>query len=356
VTIYSPTIGQVLCETQSFAEGRYSCGGSFFTPTQSELVLTYRITGRGEPIEYSTTVPTPAGDPWADYDNDFGITLERVLHLTGQITLPSGSPVSHAKVQISGPAYLQAQADSQGHYDLYLPLPDGVTLGVLTLEATKADDRGYGTLSENLILETIGIIEKEMNLTLEPEKVSPPPADPATLPTKLVFIGQVLNGAVANFGVGNVPVKVSAPGFIEDGQCVTMTNGIYNGYFNCYTNLLKRETFTATITVENFGTTVTKQVTVTAANLPTAGTTDGLEIGKITAQPKTLHLTGQVYAVGETEVKAEVAIKVTGAKNLMLLRPKPITSVTSRRGWPCPTMPRATSPSTIMQRCQLRLA
>ncbi len=317
VTIYSPTLGQAVCETNTFAEGRYSCGSSFFTPNSPDIQLTYRITGRGAPIEITTSAPTPQGGQWGKYERNFEVTLERVLHVKGQVTLANGSPVSNAQVRVSGPAYLLTHADDTGYYDVYLPLPDGVTMGVLTIDATKEDHSGYGKSEENLLLDTTGIIELERNIILEPDKKPDPKTEEDVRATTLVFIGRLLNAKNPTIGVGSATMMVSAPGFIEDATCQTMTNGEYNGYFNCYAKLLKREAFTATITATNMGSPVSKSVAIAVADLPSAGTTNGTEIGTLTAQPQAIRLTGIVSAPGELEIDANIKLKAMAGTRIL---------------------------------------
>ncbi len=319
VTVYSPTLGLALCETATFKGGRYACGGSFSTPRASNLELVYRITGRGAPIEHRTTVPTPAGGVWASQSKDFQISVERVLHLTGRVSYASGAPVANARLQVSGPAYLQAQADAFGFYDIYLPLPDGVTVGLLTLEATEEDSRGYAKRQENLILEARGVTELERDLQLEPDK-QPEPDENANKRT-LVFIGRVMNGygntSTGDVGAGGVPVTVSAPGYIEGDRCeaVTSSSGVYNGYFTCSAPLLSEEGFTATLTAHNFGGATTASITVTPDDLPAKGATTGKEVGDFTVRPTTLRVKGKVLVPGE--VDAQVVIEARAENKLV---------------------------------------
>ena len=319
VTVYSPTLGLALCETATFGGGRYACGGSFSTPRASNLELVYRITGRGAPIEHRTTVPTPAGGEWASQSKDFQVSVERVLHLTGRVSYASGAPVANAMLQVSGPAYLQAQADAFGFYDLYLPLPDGVTVGLLTLEATKEDSRGYAKRQENLLLEARGVTELERDLQLEPDK-QPEPGENANKRT-LVFIGRIMNGygnaGAGNIGAGGVPVTVSAPGYIEGDRCeaVTSSSGIYNGYFTCSAPLLREEGFTATLTAHNFGGATTASITVTPDDLPAKGATTGKEVGDFTVRPTTLRVKGKVLVPGE--VDAQIVIEARAESRLV---------------------------------------
>ena len=307
VTVYSPTLGTTLCETGTFKRGRYTCGGSFDTPSTSTIELLYTITGRGAPVTYRATVPTPRGGAWDTHKEDFQISLERVLHLTGQVIYASGVGVKNAKLQVSGPAYLQAEADAQGYYDIYAPLPDGVTVGVLTLEATEEDSRGYAKSEENLLLAETGIIELQRDLLLEPDKVPEPSA--AADKRTLVFIGRIIN-AYGEVGVGGVPVSVSAPGYIKDDRCeaVTSSHGIYNGYFTCHATLLTEEAFSATLSARNFGSAVTESITVTPDDFPAKGATKGKEIGTFSVRPTTLRVKGAVRVPGVAEVDAQVII------------------------------------------------
>ena len=303
VTIYSPTLGQNVCESASFQEGRYSCGASFFTPSSSSLALTYRITGRGQPVEFTTTVPTPAGGDWGVAERDFAVNVERVLHLTGRVTHPSGAAVADAKLRVSGPAYLQAQADASGNYDVYLPLPDGVSVGVLTLEATGEDLQGYAKLSENFVRPETGVISLARDLVLTPDA---PPADDKANDRTVVFTGKVLNTLSGGVGVANVPVSVSAPGSIEDGRCETVS--AVSGAYTCSALLTTTEGFSATVSGQGFGTGVATSVTLSAQDLPTAGASVSVE-RDLNVQPATLRLGGRVLT-DEANVDATVSVTV----------------------------------------------
>ena len=315
VTVYSPTLGQALCETATVAGGRYTCGGSFFTPDSATIALNYRISGRGKEITLSETIPTPQGGDVAEVVKDFEADVARVLHLKGRVTHEAGGPVANARIRVTGPGFLIDTADESGYYDVYLPLPDGVTLGLLTIESVQEDNRGAAKVVENFFVEEEGITLLERDLVVEPDK-KPEPSEESRKRT-LVFIAQLVNGLDGETGVGSAKVTVSAPGYIEDGQCeaTTMTNGIYNGYFNCYATLLTDQPFSATLKAEGFDASFSKQITVSADDLPSESTTKGKEMGSFILNPESVRLSGHVIAAGEVETIARLDVAVSADGN-----------------------------------------
>jgi outer membrane protein assembly factor BamB len=225
------------------------------------------------------------------------LPLSGSLRLNGQVRDTSGAAVPSARLRFSGPAYTQAAADAHGYFTTYLPLPDGVSTASLITEATSAGSSGYGQHTQNLSLSETGIIAISYDLVIEP-RTNPPGNDLRTERT-VIFTGQVQNALVAGMGLGQVSVRISAPGAISRDVCQTTTRsgGEDSGTFECQATLLTDEPFSATITTSNFGSTTTI-IDVTADDLPLPGTSTRLDVGTLLNSPRTLQLSGQMTADG----------------------------------------------------------
>jgi choice-of-anchor A domain-containing protein len=310
VVISAPQLGgEVLCDTTTFAEGAYDCSltdfAAFFN-NQSTLDLLYRVTGRGDPITATTTIPLPAPGDWAEQRFDLEAAPTNVLHLTGRLFQLGGEPLAGGLIRISGPAFIQGAADENGNYDLYLPIPDGYISGDLEYEVFDQASNHYTSLFKPFTITGPGIVEIQQDFTVEADPL--PPGDEggeASQSRQLIINGIIRNSLDNNNGVAGLQVSITSP-VLAGGRCDTRTGA--DGGFTCNTNVLTDSAFTVLVRGAGLGPSEVVELSrpVTTDEIPALGSSQVIAV-ELTGAFQTRRLTLQGLVVN-TLVSGEAVL------------------------------------------------
>jgi pimeloyl-ACP methyl ester carboxylesterase len=328
VTITSPTLGnEILCSGYTYSKGYYRCEVTFPTPSENTMVLEYTLLGRGEPIQRTITITTPAADGLQKERQDFVTTLPNVLHLVGTVRDTSGAIVPKARIQVTGPSQLLFEANDAGYYNQYVPLPEGVKTGNLFYQTVTAEGKGYGEISQGFtIADGITEITTDLEINLANKL---PTVPPATVTSRtLILRGTVKHAAYPDFPLAGVSVKVSAPRFIEQGACSTVSDT--NGNYECRTVLLTDQPFLAVVTAVGAGPEQRQTLDIAASEIPAKGSTL-VKTVNLQLNPTLIDLSGTIGSGTETVVEASLELKVK-AGNTTLVTQQVVTDAQGRYG------------------------
>jgi outer membrane protein assembly factor BamB len=314
VIISSTTLGQEICRDVTDSNGSYSCQAGFATPSAAQLGLHYQVSGRGTALNVDHSIATPVSSRVTEQTQNFEVSLQRVLNLTGVVTDDKDAPAPNASVQVAGFDTVAGTTDSDGKYSLFLPLPDGISLGQLEYDAIGAGLNSRAKFTASFNAGALGMVEVKRNLKLESAVIPPPPSkdviqavEPQT--RQITFTGQIVNALSGGEGWGDVKISIAAVGKIADDKCETKSM-VGNGSFKCTVTLLNDAPFTATFNASGFGSVGTTELPIIAANIPALGAKSVIELGKLEVKPTTLHLTGVLSAATKPLPEASVAIEI----------------------------------------------
>ncbi len=320
-----------LCATTTFAHGFYRCLMTDYPEDYasfSTLTLSYRVTGRGAPITTTAVIDVPQPGAITEHVENIAVTPNNVLHLTGNLIGPDELPLVNGLIRVTGPGLVSYRADENGHYDFYMPLPDGLVSGELHYEVADAGVRYYAKQLLPFDLFSNGIHEIEQDIVIEPDdsgNVQPPPDDTIVDQINqnsakyLLFAGTVTNQLIpsgaANRGVKGAKVVIVSAG-IKGGRCETTTNDL--GRYVCTTEVLATEAFTAELTLSGVGA-AQLVIDVQDGELPAPGSALA-KMTDVAVSPTTLHLIGQVQEPDTTPVAgADVSVSSPPAGDGLVL-------------------------------------
>ncbi len=313
---------RVLCDTTTLVNGSYACGLTDYPDDYlalERLTLRYRVTGRGDPVTFDVERPAPRAGRWLETRQDITVSPRNVLHLTGQLFSPDGQPLPYGYVRVAGPGFVDGQADANGFYSFYMPLPDGIMSGELIYEAADTRLTTYVRLVKPFDLFSDGIHELRHNITTTPrpapsdlDPTRPPGDDHPQQARRLLFTGTVRNQHIvdrdptAPAGVAGTRVVIQADG-IEGGTCTTTTSS--TGVYTCNTLVTSTDPFRAQVRVEAVGS-ASSTVAITADDIPAPGSVV-VKTTDLTVAPTTFELLGQVTDPGDTPI-ANATITIRG--------------------------------------------
>jgi outer membrane protein assembly factor BamB/protocatechuate 3,4-dioxygenase beta subunit len=316
VVVTSPTIGLKLCETTTDNEGRYRCGYNFERPANSStLQLIYRVRGRGTTLERDVNVAMPDANTIGLVEQNFTAKVRNTLHLRGRVLDPAGAVVPNAFLRIVSP-YREFVADANGVYDVYEPVPDGITSGSVRLEATDPNVSGF--VGRDLSYPAIqpGIIDLTQDLQLQANKPPVTPIDTSKI-KYLTVLGRVVNSLDPDKkGVSGMTVSINAYGNIKGDFCKTATDSL--GNYACALELTTDNPFTAQVQVYGGRTSsLSTPLNIVADDFPAPGGTSNKTVADIQLQAiRYLKVLGRVLdAFDPTKgvVNATVTIRAPGS-------------------------------------------
>jgi hypothetical protein len=310
VVVTSPTLGLKLCETTTTNEGRYSCGYTFERPANSStLQLIYRIRGRGTTIERDVSVPMPVVGAVGSVEQNFVAKVTNTLHLRGRVLDPAGAVVPNALMRIVLP-YREFQADANGAYDLYEPVPDGVTSGSIRLEATDPAITGFIGRDLSFQATQAGAIDLTQDLQLQANVQLPVYPIEIIKNRYLTVAGRVLSALDLGQGLSGAQVVIRAPGSVKSDGCTTTTDE--TGNYACRFELTTDQPFNAEVQVSGIGSAAPITINIAADELPAPGGSSNKTVADIAAKTTVLQVTGIVRGQGNVIVGADVYASIAG--------------------------------------------
>ncbi len=292
VVVTSPTVGLKLCETTTDKEGRYRCGYNFERPANSStLQLIYRVRGRGATLERDVNVPMPTANAVGSVEQNFTAKVTNILHLRGRVLDPAGAVVPNARMRIVSP-YREFRADANGAYDVYEPVPDGITSGSVRLEATDLTRTAFVRRDLSFQATQPGVIDLTQDLQLVSN--TPPPVIPvdASKIRYLTILGRVVSDIDPSKGVPDATVKILAPGSVKGDTCTTRTDLL--GNYACVFELTGDKAFSPEVQVNRFGTT-SVTINVATDEFPAPGGSSNKTVADIQVKaPAYLKILGRV--------------------------------------------------------------
>lgn len=324
VTIVAREPGKLLCQTTTQSDGRYGCSLTDFPDGYAgfdTIHLDYTFSGRG-PIQTATeTISPPVPDgPATSVNHDFSAQVQNVLLISGTVLDPRSVPLGGALLRLNAPELYETRTDPTGAYTMVLALPDGVTHGVLQLDAFAADSSSTASASHPFTLDGPGIHSVALDVQMQ--------ATPGTLPPFATLRRVLVTGTVTDelaaqqdgsvVPLGNLRVNVSSAAFGAGSTCGSVFTAA-DGSYQCIAIVGDGNPFTVTVGTQLPGQTATLNVTADA--VPQLGQMTTLT-QDLSVSPATLLLSGTVdtaqgaiarAAVDVTASSGETAHAVTGA-------------------------------------------
>jgi protocatechuate 3,4-dioxygenase beta subunit len=271
--------------------------------------LIYRVRGKGALLERNSSVPMPEANAVGVVEQNFTAQVTNVLRLRGRVLDTSGVPLPNAFLRITSP-YRQFRANANGEYDAYEVIPEGVTNGLLRLEATNANASAFVGRDLTYQVTQTGVTELAQDLQLQ-ANIIPPVIPIETIKTRrFTLVGRVLSALQSGQGLARTQVRIRAPGSIVGDVCSTETNT--DGRYSCGFELSTNQAFSAEVTVSGLGTADPINVDITADELPAPGGSSSKTVPDITAKATILQVSGVVRAQGNVVVGANVSASFAG--------------------------------------------
>ena len=164
----------LICETVTREGGTFKCGkrNPIAIPRVGSLEASYTVLADDQqiaPAEIQTYVITPSTDLVNELYPELQIS-PAMLKLSGRAVDLAGQPVAGAMFEVNSPIRRDVNTDTQGDYDLYLPLPLNAATGTFsyTLEqasvATDLQTLSYDLAGSSYAERELGVSELPFNL------------------------------------------------------------------------------------------------------------------------------------------------------------------------------------------------